>query len=62
MDPSSLAPYLAGGIPGAILAVAYVAYRLCRHFRCHSSCCGRDSDLAVDVDGEAGPHTPLAPT
>ena len=37
------------GITGLVVCIAFVLYKLCKHSRCRSSCCGVRSSLSVDL-------------
>ena len=40
----------AGGVSGGVVAVMYMAWKIFKHSRCKSSCCGKDASMSIDLD------------
>lgn len=52
---SNVGSYIAGGgVSGAIIAAAFLLYKLCAHRRFRSSCCGATVDMRDD-NGQPSP-------
>jgi hypothetical protein len=52
---NSIGSYIAGGgVSGAIIAAAFLLYKLCAHRRFRSSCCGASVDMRDD-NGQPSP-------
>lgn len=41
---------LTGGLSGLILTSAYLIYKIIKHARCKSSCCGYNSSIVIDLN------------
>ena len=50
MDANVGSMIAAGGISGTVIAAIYIAWKMCKHSRCKSACCGHESSLSVDLD------------
>ena len=46
MDLNTL---LSSGVSGGIIAVFYVCYKIFKHSSCTSTCCGKQTDLKIDL-------------
>lgn len=53
---NNIGSYIAGGgVSGAIIAIAFVLYKLCNHRRFRSQCCGATVDMRDD-NGQPSPE------
>ena len=42
-------PIISSGVTGAIIAILYVLYKVCKHSSCNSNCCGKKSSIEVNL-------------
>lgn len=38
-----------------VLLCSYIAYKFCRHSRCKSMCCGRETGIRIDLEDGTTP-------
>lgn len=41
---------VAGASTGGVIGILYVVWKLFKHSRCHSHCCGKEASLSVDLE------------
>ena len=50
MDATTGSIIASGGVSGGVVAVMYMAWKLFKHSRCKSACCGHEASMSVDLE------------
>lgn len=50
MENNLIQSFIAGGSSGAFVGFFYIIYKIFKHSRCVSSCCGYKSSLSIDLE------------
>ena len=50
MDSTTGSIIASGGVSGGVVAVMYMAWKLFKHSRCKSACCGHEASMSVDLE------------
>lgn len=59
MNADIMQSLLTGGISSSIIAILYVAYKLCKKSRCRSSCCGYSIETDVSLGSNSSNDKPF---
>ena len=59
---ATIQPFLAGGTTGAVVIIVYFVWKLCKHAKLHSRCCGASFDFEADLEhGESSASSLCSP-
>jgi hypothetical protein len=50
MDANVGGMIAAGGVSGGVIAIIYVVWKLFKHSRCKSACCGHEAAMSIDLE------------
>ena len=48
MEAATIQPFLAGGTTGAVVIIVYFVWKVCKHAKLHSRCCGASFDFETE--------------
>jgi len=49
-DNQLISSFVSSGITGVIVVVTYILYKVFKHSKCRSKCCGHETELQVDLE------------